>query len=207
MKLEAALNDNKFIYYLDNSCYLETFNLLDIEDCPKLLTFLIEEGYKNNLMNYISKLKFPSKVNAQHHGYLKCSLDDSYLASKYVTEFFRFLLSLIHNKLSYDMKFGDFKITQIPDVFVNPTSRINDILFEGSHIDANDLNSNVEFLISFYTSEHLIEFHFLEDGYDYYTDDLSMEDLENSLIADFNFILRRLFNTFISKVNYMIKDM
>lgn len=202
MKLTDAVNNKIFLNYLDNLQFMELFNFVNTEDTPILLTFLIEEGYKKDLLKYISELKLDS-ISVKHIGKLECQLDSNL---KSVKDKFQFLLTLLYTNenFGYEIDLGNYNLLELPDSHLNHLTIQNIWLQSGW--DEDDLASVIHNIqISFYGTDDVINFQYNET-FDY-DDDHSQVMLQQSLYDNFSFLLRVLFNSLRSKLNYFISDL
>lgn len=202
MKLTDAVNNKIFLNYLDNLQFMELFNFVNTEDTPILLTFLIEEGYKKDLLKYISELKLDS-ISVKHIGKLECQLDSNL---KSVKDKFQFLLTLLYTNenFGYEIDLGNYNLLELPDSHLNHLTIQNIWLQSGW--DEDDLASVIHNIqISFYGTDDVINFQYNET-FDY-DDDHSQVMLQQSLYDNFSFLLRVLFNSLQSKLNYFISDL
>lgn len=202
MKLTDAVNNKIFLNYLDNLQFMELFNFVNTEDTPILLAFLNEEGYKKDLLKYISELKLDS-VSVQHIGKLECQLDSNL---KSIKDKFQFLLTLLYTNenFGYEIDLGNYNLLELPDSHLNHLTIQNIWLQSGW--DEDDLASVIHNIqISFYGTDDVINFQYNET-FDY-DDDHSQVMLQQSLYDNFSFLLRVLFNSLQSKLNYFISDL
>lgn len=202
MKLTDAVNNKIFLNYLDNLQFMELFNFVNTEDTPILLTFLIEEGYKKDLLKYISELKLDS-ISVKHIGKLECQLDSNL---KSVKDKFQFLLTLLYTNenFGYEIDLGNYNLLELPDSHLNHLTIQNIWLQSGW--DEDDLASVIHNIqISFYGTDDVINFQYNET-FDY-DDDHSQVMLQQSLYDNFSFLLRVLFNSLQSKLNYFISHL
>lgn len=202
MKLTDAVNNKIFLNYLDNLQFMELFNFVNTEDTPILLAFLNEEGYKKDLLKYISELKLDS-VSVQHIGKLECQLDSNL---KSIKDKFQFLLTLLYTNenFGYEIDLGNYNLLELPDSHLNHLTIQNIWLQSGW--DEDDLASVIHNIqISFYGTDDVISFQYNET-FDY-DDDHSQVMLQQSLYDNFSFLLRVLFNSLRSKLNYFISDL